>query len=278
MFGLRGIKRPAAGSSGHGGLKKTFRECLILGDSIAAGFYSAPGNSWPWKIKQYLDSVAPGQWTTRLYAKGGLGSIIFNPDWNATATGGPFTQWMQTTPEIAFIELSANNLAMSNTYDGSLRYDGTLRGYSTPQECMDWYEADIRAGVAYLLTRGITPAKIHILGQWPMGSDAQFDARGQRFVGGTSKGWVGMADLPAGENMWNLWNYGTPTPGATFIGIKPLAESLGCTFVDMTDVYGVGYNPQIDPSGYVYQPDGSYVHLTDAGAQKWQEKLQPFLS
>ncbi len=240
---------------------------------MTAGYYtSPPSNSWTWLLYEYLQQRDDNRWILDVHGCGGSGSIALNPDWNYQMTPRR-SSWQAVSPDVAIIEFSANNLPQG--YDDSARLPG---GYTTHQEAMDWYKTDVVAGVDWLVnTKGMNPANILILGQWPMGSDYQFDGRGERFIGGTSKGWVGLPDTPAGENLWRLWNYGTATPGATFDGIQKIATDLGCTFIDMSDVYGAAYNPVTDAAGYVYQTDESFVHVTNAGAQKWADLLIPRL-
>lgn len=264
---------------------KPMHHILFHGSSLSAGAYTTAWENWWGKlICDQLMAAFPDHWFApcgvpeasyfgSAYGYGGKGSITINPTFCETAVGGPYNSWkgLPYHPEFVVLEHSVNNLVEPGTfiYDECLDRceQGVTRGYNSFAECESWYTTDITAGAAWLgANYGIPYSKMFLVGQWPMGTSATFDNRGERFVGGTGKGQPSYPDSPAGEAMWNHWNYDI---------IQPLAVALGAHFIDLHDVYGVDFDPTIEPNPYTKDNSMYQVHVNKTGSQMWADTIAP---
>ena len=212
---------------------------LFLGDSTTAGFYADAGHKWRELIMTRLAAMYPDYvWGSTIgnseTGYGGWGSIVLNPNYGSTDQSNvPAREWLTASDAVmAVLNFGYNNIALADInpawpdqYDQSTRYSGTKRGYHTTAEAMTWWVTDVTAGVRHLHdVLGIPFHHILIMGQAPCGSADPFDGRGGRYSGGN---W---------ETQWRDWNR----------LMRVTAESLGCVFVPMEDVYGPAYQPSLN--------------------------------
>lgn len=243
------------------------RKILCVGDSVTEGaFASSPENA-------YISLLADGlrrqngddTWLMDVYGVSGYGSLIlddiFNqPFYQVSLSPPPYfprTWWRYSVPDLVVIELGVNNIP---GLDWSTRYDDSYRGYLDDDEALAWWKTDVAGAVDFFVNqRGIPADHILILGQWPFGSSSNY--RGERYEGGDH------------EDIWDTWN----------LEMENQANSLGCVFVPMADVFGPGYIPDSeepggDPEEYVdHQHGNSNVHPNDAGMTLFASRIAEYL-
>lgn len=243
------------------------REVLFIGDSITEGaFASSRETAYASLLTDDLRRRnGNGTWLLDVYGVSGYGSLILDDIFN-----DPFYQnslnpppyfprawWKESGPDLVVIELGVNNLP---GLDWSTRYDGSFRGYIDDDEALAWWKSDITGAVDFFVNqRGIPANRILILGQWPFGSASNY--RGERYEGGDH------------ELIWDRWN----------LEMQTHADSLGCTFVPMADVFGPGYipdneEPEGDPGDYIDHYHGnSNVHPNDSGMAMFAGRIADYL-
>ncbi|MDO8735745.1 MAG: SGNH/GDSL hydrolase family protein [Thermoleophilia bacterium] len=238
------------------------RTVLCIGDSITEGSFATSGeNAYASLLEDSLSMRnGDGSWQLEVYGASGYGSLILDNIFNQ-----PFYQdnlnpppyfprnwWKDATPDLVVIELGVNNLP---GLDWSTRY-GSFRGYSSEDEAIAWWKADVMGAVDYLVNqKGVTAEHILILGQWPFGSPTNY--RGERYAGGDE------------EDLWNRWN----------AEMENQTDALGCRFVPMADVFGIDYIPSTeepggDPENLIDHEHGnSNVHPNDHGMQLFASRI-----
>lgn len=242
-------------------------QLVCIGDSITepnALGVATETNRYTNRLLSYLQATIPAIWELKNLGMSNWGTILLDQSISMQGDAWPPNmlrkQWETSIhPNLIIIELGVNNVG-GGWFDWCYRYDGRNnpgRGYATDAEALVWAKFDLTNIINFLHNTAKIPLnQILVCGTWPHGKNGTF--RGERFVDG------------AQQAIWDTWN-------SMINGIGKTVIDLGATFVPMQDVFSAGYNPNSDPSHYIYHGDNIDVHLSDAGHGQFYNRLKQYL-